>query len=106
MKKLSVLALSCLLLGSCCSKVANTYELIPYPNHLTPRSGSFAVAGAAFAADEKMDEPTRAIVADFAARMAEVAARRPKWPIRPPPKRVASASGSMKRSRPSTTPLR
>lgn len=73
MKKLSVLALSCLLLGSCCSKVANTYELIPYPNHLTPRSGSFAVAGAAFAADEKMDEPTRAIVADFAARMAEVA---------------------------------
>lgn len=73
MKKLSVLALSCLLLGGCCSKVANTYELIPYPNHLTPRSGSFAVAGAAFAADEKMDEPTRAIVADFAARMAEVA---------------------------------
>ena len=73
MKKLSVLALSCLLLGGCCSKVANTYELIPYPNHLTPRSGSFAVAGAAFAADEKMDAPTRAIVADFAARMAEVA---------------------------------
>ena len=73
MKKLSVLALSCLLLGNCCSKVANTNELIPYPNHLTPRSGSFAVAGAAFAADEKMDEPTRAIVADFAARMAEVA---------------------------------
>ena len=70
---LGLVALSCLLLGSCCSKVANTYELIPYPNHLTPRSGSFAVAGAAFAADEKMDEPTRAIVADVAARMAEVA---------------------------------
>ena len=60
MKKLSVLALSCLLLGGCCSKVANTYELIPYPNHLTPRSGSFAVAGAAFALSLiHISEPTR-----------------------------------------------
>ena len=55
MNRLLALFVSSLLLASCAGKT-NTYELIPYPNELTPRSGTYAVAGAAFTCDERLDE--------------------------------------------------
>ena len=61
---------SSLLLASWAGKT-NTYELIPYPSELTPRSGSYAVAGAAFTCDERLDEASRAVVEEFAARLSE-----------------------------------
>ena len=70
MNRLLALFVSSLLLASCAGKT-NTYELIPYPNELTPRSGSYAVAGAAFTCDERLDEASRAVVEEFAARLEE-----------------------------------
>ena len=70
MNRLLALFVSSLLLASCAGKT-NTYELIPYPNELTPRSGSYAVAGAAFTCDEGLDEASRAVVEEFAARLSE-----------------------------------
>ena len=70
MNRLLTLFVSSLLLASCAGKT-NTYELIPYPNELTPRSGSYAVAGAAFTCDERLDEASRAVVEEFAARLEE-----------------------------------
>lgn len=70
MNRLLALFVSSLLLASCAGKT-NTYELIPYPNELTPRSGTYAVAGAAFTCDERLDEASRAVVEEFAARLSE-----------------------------------
>ena len=50
MNRLFALCASGLLLASCAGKTGS-YELIPYPNHLTPRAGEFAAAGAAVACD-------------------------------------------------------
>ena len=55
MNRLFALCASGLLLASCAGKTGS-YELIPYPNHLTPRAGEFAAAGAAVACDERLDE--------------------------------------------------
>ena len=70
MNRLFALCASGLLLASCAGK-AGSYELIPYPNHLTPRAGEFAAAGAAVACDERLDEASRAVVEEFAARLSE-----------------------------------
>ena len=70
MNRLFALCASGLLLASCAGKTGS-YELIPYPNHLTPRAGEFAAAGAAVACDERLDEASRAVVEEFAARLSE-----------------------------------
>ena len=69
MNRILTLIASCLLLASCAGK--NRYDLVPYPNHLTPRPGTFTAAGAAFVGDERMDDASRAALEAFAARLAE-----------------------------------
>lgn len=70
MNRLLTFFASSLLLASCTPET-NSYELIPYPNQLTPRSGSYDVSGAAFLCDERMDEASRAVVEEFASRLSE-----------------------------------
>ncbi len=69
MKRLLAFFVCSLVLASCCRK--NTYELIPYPNQLTARSGSFEAAGASFHCDGQMDEASLAVVAAFASQLSE-----------------------------------
>ena len=70
MNRLLTLIASSLLLASCTGN-NNRYELVPYPNHLTPRSGAFTAAGAEFVGDERMDDASRAAVEAFAAQLSE-----------------------------------
>lgn len=74
MNRLLTFLASSLLLASCASET-NSYELIPYPNQLTPRSGSYAVAGVPFVCDERMDQASRAVVEEFAARLSEASGK-------------------------------
>ena len=72
MNRLFTLLASSLLLVSCAGGgETNTYELIPYPNQLTPRSGKYSVADAPFTCDERLDEASRAVIEEFATRLSE-----------------------------------
>lgn len=70
MNRLITLLLSALFLASCAG-TPNSYELLPYPNQLTPRSGSYDVSGASFVCDQRLDEASRAAIEAFADRLAQ-----------------------------------
>ncbi len=67
----SSLFLACALFLAACTGTVRNYELVPYPNSLTPRSGEFTAAGAPFACDPQLDEASKAAVAAFAERLSE-----------------------------------
>lgn len=71
MTKLSVLLSSLLLLGAC-SQGDRTYDLVPYPDSLTPLRGEFTAAGAAFACDPQLDDASKAVAAQFAEKLSEI----------------------------------
>ena len=66
MNRLTILLSCCLFLASCAGG-SRTYDLIPYPNSLEPRSGEFNAAGAPFTCDPQLDEAARNAVGRFAA---------------------------------------
>ena len=71
MNKFATFVSVCILAVSCAGSTAN-YDLIPYPESLTPRAGVFQAAGAAFACDPALDDASKAVVDEFAAQLAAV----------------------------------
>lgn len=71
MKKITFLLSGLLLLGAC-SEPARNYDLIPYPDSLTPQRGEFTAAGAPFTCDPQMDEGSKIVAAQFAAKLSDL----------------------------------
>ena len=61
MNRLTTLLSCCLFLAACAGNT-RSYDLIPYPNSLEPRSGEFHAAGAPFTCDPQLDEAARKAV--------------------------------------------
>lgn len=73
-----ILAVFAVLLAVSCANLHDSDEyldIVPYPNEVSLRSGSFNAAGAAFHCDGNMDEMSRKIVSDFAARLSLVSGK-------------------------------
>lgn len=69
----SLLATLCtLMLGGCCNKT-NTYHIEPYPNHIEPRSGSFALSkSTSFAVSEGCTPEQRCAMDALIAQLSKV----------------------------------
>ena len=65
MNRLTTLLSCCLFLAACAGNT-RSYDLIPYPYSLEPRSGEFHAAGAPFTCDPQLDEAARKAVGRFA----------------------------------------
>ena len=61
------------MLCASCGKSGRNYDIIPFPESLTPRAGAFDAAKAAYTLDPSMDEASRAFVTEFAAELASAA---------------------------------
>ena len=59
------------LLCVACTQPQPNYRLIPYPDSLTPRSGSFDARGAAYYCDAALDEASQAYIRAFADQLAQ-----------------------------------
>ncbi len=68
MNRLTTLLSCCLFLAACAGNT-RSYDLIPYPNSLEPRSGEFHAAGAPFTCDPQLDEAARKAVGHFAEQL-------------------------------------
>lgn len=69
MKKTLILAAAAAILASCCQTAKTDIDVIPYPNSVETRCGSFAAAGAEFHCDPAMDEASKAVVNAFAEQL-------------------------------------
>ena len=69
MKKTIFLSAVIALAISCAPAAKHAIEVVPYPNHVEVKSGTFAAAGAEFHTDAAMDELSKAAVADFAGQL-------------------------------------
>ena len=56
---------------SCC-QVKTSIDVVPYPNEVTLKAGSFDVAGATFDYDSRLDEASRSYICTFADQLALV----------------------------------
>ena len=72
MNKLIAIAVAGML-AVACAATGQKYDLVPYPESLTPQSGHFDASRVAVRCDEAMDEASQAYVAEFAAQLAMVA---------------------------------
>ena len=79
MKKFFYIILAIALAVSCTGSrgVDGDYllDIIPYPEDVTIRSGSFNAAGATFHCDPLMDEASRNVASKFAARLSEASGK-------------------------------
>lgn len=69
MKKTLILAAAAAILASCCQTAKTDIDVIPYPNSVETKCGSFAAAGAEFHCDPAMDEASKAVVNAFAEQL-------------------------------------
>lgn len=69
MKNTLILAAAAAILVSCCQTAKTGINVIPYPNSVEVRCGSFNAAGAEFCCDMEMDEASKAIVNAFAEQL-------------------------------------
>ena len=56
---------------SACATHDPKISIVPYPNHLEPGHGTFAVKGEGVVCDSRADERTQRAVAEFAAQLAK-----------------------------------
>lgn len=70
MKKIFILVAAAALFASCCQTEKTTLDIVPYPNNVELKCGSFTAAGAEFHLDPAMDEASKAIVNAFAEQLA------------------------------------
>ena len=70
MKKL-LLAFAAGVCLSACASHDPEISIVPYPNHLEPGHGTFAVKGEGVVCDSRADERTQRAVAEFAAQLAK-----------------------------------
>ena len=70
MKKL-LLAFAAGVCLSACATHDPKISIVPYPNHLEPGHGTFAVKGEGVVCDSRADERTQRAVAEFAAQLAK-----------------------------------
>ena len=69
MKKTLFLSIIAAVLASCCPADKTTINVVPYPNSVEMKCGSFAAAGAEFKCDPAMDEASKAVVETFAQQL-------------------------------------
>lgn len=74
MKKTLILALFLAVFTSCCM-TEETINVVPYPNSVEMKCGSFAAAGAEFKCDPAMDEASKAVVEAFAQQLSLVSGK-------------------------------
>ena len=70
MKKTFLLVTLLAVAASCCPKAEKTIEVVPYPNSVEMKCGSFNAEGAAFHLDASMDQASKAAVCRFASQLA------------------------------------
>lgn len=75
MKKTLILSAIAVILASCCQTDKTRIDVIPYPNDVDIRCGSFAAAGAEFKCDPAMDEASKAVVEAFAQQLSLVSGK-------------------------------
>ena len=75
MKKTLIIALLLAAAVSCC-RTEETINVVPYPNSVDIRCGSFAAAGAVFHCDAAMDEASKAAVEAFAGQLSLVSGQK------------------------------
>ena len=72
MKKTLLLSTLAAAFFSCCPAPQETLSVVPYPNDVTIKSGTFDAQGAAFHYSEGFDEATQNLIKGFAERLALV----------------------------------
>ena len=73
MNRVIAFVFACIVAAACTAGVQNNYELIPYPELLTPHAGRYDMRATLFGCDEAMDEASKACVAGFAGELAQAA---------------------------------
>lgn len=61
--------------ASCCNAEKNAIEVVPYPNTVEVKSGSFQVEGAGFSYSAEIDEASKNIVTNFAGQLSLVSGK-------------------------------
>ena len=72
MKKLMILTAVAAALISCSTAEVKTINVVPYPNVVTVKTGSFDICGADFHYDTKLDEATQNVIKSFACQLSLV----------------------------------
>ena len=72
MKKLMILTAVAAALISCSTTKVKTINVVPYPNEVTVKTGSFDICGADFHYDTKLDEATQNVIKSFACQLSLV----------------------------------
>ena len=72
MKKTLILTAIAATMISCGTPEVKTISVVPYPNEVDIKDGSFAVAGAEFHFDGDFDEPSQSIIKNFAEQLSKV----------------------------------
>ncbi len=72
MKKLMILTAVAAALISCSTAEVKTINVVPYPNEVTVKTGSFDICGADFHYDTKLDEATQNVIKSFACQLSLV----------------------------------
>ena len=72
MKKLMILSAVAAALISCSTTEVKTINVVPYPNEVTVKTGSFDICGADFHYDTKLDEATQNVIKSFACQLSLV----------------------------------
>ena len=73
MNRVIAFVFACIVAAACTDGGQNNYELIPYPESLTPHAGRYDMRATLFGCDEAMDEASKACVAEFAGELAQAA---------------------------------
>ena len=76
MKKLAILTIITATLISCSTKEVQTINVIPYPNEVNVKAGSFAACGATFHIDTDFDTATQDIIRKFAGQLSLVSGQK------------------------------
>ncbi len=72
MKKTLMLSVVLAAALSCCPEPKQTIEVVPYPNSVEMKNGTFEAAGACFHLDPAMDEASKAVAEGFAKQLSLV----------------------------------
>ena len=75
MKAIHFLLAAAFAVASCCNAEKNAIEVVPYPNEVEVKSGSFQAAGAGFSYSAEIDEASKNIVTNFAGQLSLVSGK-------------------------------
>ena len=75
MKAIHFLLAAAFAVASCCNAEKNSIEVVPYPNEVEIKSGSFQADGAGFSYSAEIDEASKNIVTNFAGQLSLVSGK-------------------------------